>query len=280
MATQVKITEKPWQELSPDEKLERRLEAWLYPPGVKFASSEAEAGYRARVTRLIDAIRLKKTPDRVPVLPGLGEFAITYYGYTQRDIMYDVDKCIDVAMKATQEFDLDQRIVPFQRLGKVLELLDSKTYRWPGHGVPLDGEAQFIEGEYMKADEYDAFLEDSSDWHIRSFLPRTIGTMPPVGIFTYGSNMTERVSEFGKLEARAAVEKLLEAGKVALAWQEKMIACNKRLTELGYPNLTGSNSGAPFDRLSVTSMGSISGVNPTATAKEKRRAWIKSPFVK
>jgi uroporphyrinogen-III decarboxylase len=46
------------------------------------------------------------------------------------------------------------------------------------------------------------------------------------------------------------VDKLIEAGKVALAWQEKMAACNKRLTELGYPNLTGSNAGAPFDRLS------------------------------
>lgn len=250
MATQVKTAEKPWAELTPDEKLEKRLEAWLSPPGVKFASPEAEAGYKARVTRLIDAIRLKKTPDRVPVMPGLGEFAINYYGYTQYDMMYDVDKCIDVAMRATQEFDLDQRIVPFQRLGRVLELLDSRTYRWPGHGVPPDGEAQFIEGEYMRADEYDAFLDDASEWHIRSFLPRTIGNLPPIGIFTYGSNATERISEWGKPEARVAVEKLLEAGQVALAWQEKMSACNKRLTELGYPNLTGSNSGAPFDRLS------------------------------
>ena len=250
MATQVKAVEKPWSELTPDEKLEKRLDAWLSPPGVKFVSPEAEAGYKARVTRLTDAIRLKKTPDRVPVMPGLGEFAINYYGYNQYDMMYNVDKCIDVAMRATQEFDLDQRIVPFQRLGKVLELTDSKTYRWPGHGMPLDGEAQFIEDEYMKADEYDAFLEDASDWYIRTFLPRTMGNIGPIGIFTYGSNATERISEFGKPEARAAMEKLLEAGKVALAWQEKMAACNKKLTELGYPNLTGSNSGAPFDRLS------------------------------
>jgi hypothetical protein len=71
----------------------------------------------------------------------LGEFAINYYGYTQHDMMFDVDKCIDVAMKATREFDLDQRIVPFQRLGKVLELTDSKTYRWPGHGMPPSGSA-------------------------------------------------------------------------------------------------------------------------------------------
>ena len=45
MATQVKQTEKPWEELSSGEKLEKRLEAWLSPPGVKFASAQAEAGY-------------------------------------------------------------------------------------------------------------------------------------------------------------------------------------------------------------------------------------------
>lgn len=250
MAKQTKTTESPWENLSPDEKLEKRLEAWLSPPGIKFASPEAETGYKARVTRLVDAIRLKKIPDRVPVMPGLGEFTIGYYGYTQRDMMYDVDKCIDVAMRGTVEFDLDQRIVPFQRLGKVLELMESKTYKWPGHGIPLDGEAQFIEGEYMKADEYDAFLEDPSDWYIRTYLPRTMGNVSQIGIFTYGSNLTERISEFGKPEARVAMEKLLEAGKVALVWQEKIAATNRKLTELGYPNLTGSNSGAPFDRLS------------------------------
>ncbi len=230
--------------------MERRLEAWLSPPDVKFASAQAEADYKARVTRITDAIQLKKVPDRVPVMPGLGEFAIGYCGYNQRDMMYDVDKCIEVAMRSTLDFQLDQRIVPFQRLGKVLELTESKTYKWPGHGVPLDGEAQFIEGEYMKADEYDAFLEDSSDWYIRTFLPRIMGDVGPIGIFTYGSNVTGRISEFGKPEARAALEKLFEAGQVALNWQQKMAAANKKLTELGFPSLAGSNSGAPFDRMS------------------------------
>lgn len=250
MATGVKTTELPWETLSADEKMERRLEAWLSPPDVDFASPQAEADYKARVTRISDAIQLKKTPDRVPVMPGLAEFAIGYCGYTQRDMMFDVDKCIDVARKATLEFQLDQRITPFQRLGKVLEIMGSKTYLWPGHGVPMDGEAQFIEGEYMLADEYDEFLEDSSEWYIRTHLPRIMGNVDAMGIFTYGSNVLERISEFGKPETRKAMEKLLEAGQVALNWQQKMAAANKKLTEQGFPNLIGSNSGAPFDRLS------------------------------
>lgn len=256
MAIETKTTEKSWQEMTPDEKLQRRIDVWLSPPGVQFATPAAEAAYKARVTRVVDAIQLKKTPDRVPVLPGLGAFAVSYFGCTERDMMYDVGKCIDVAMKATLEFDLDERIVPFQRLGRVLEIMECKQYNWPGHGVALDGETQFIEGEYMTGDEYDAFLTDSSDWWIRTYLPRTMANLDPLRMFTYAasagsaSTILTSLSEFGKPEARAAMGKLLEAGEVAYAWQQRMAAANRRLTELGFPSMAGSNSGAPFDRLS------------------------------
>ena len=36
---------------------------------------------------------------------------------------------------------------------------------------------------------------------------------------------------------------------------------------------------APFDRHTVTIMGSISGVSPTATASAKKKAWVQLPFV-
>ena len=62
---------------------EERFEAWLAAPGVQFASPEAEAAYKKRVKRIIDAIQLKK-PDMVPVPPFLGEFPAAYCGYTQK----------------------------------------------------------------------------------------------------------------------------------------------------------------------------------------------------
>jgi len=37
---------------------------------------------------------------------------------------------------------------------------------------------------------------------------------------------------------------------------------------------------APFARLALTSMGSISGVRPTATETANRKAWSQSPLVK
>ena len=55
-----------WADLSPEQRREERFSRWLSPPGVKFSGSEAEKGYKARVTRFIKAIKLEE-PDRVPV---------------------------------------------------------------------------------------------------------------------------------------------------------------------------------------------------------------------
>ena len=35
-----------------------------------------------------------------------------------------------------------------------------------------NGSFQFVEGEYMKAEDYDAFIDDPADWSIRKYWPR------------------------------------------------------------------------------------------------------------
>ena len=56
--------EKEWAELSPEEKREERFKSWLYPENITFNNTEAEGLYRARVSRIIAAIKLEE-PDRV-----------------------------------------------------------------------------------------------------------------------------------------------------------------------------------------------------------------------
>lgn len=244
MVVQTKPTDAAWKTLSPDEKLEVRLAAWLSPPDVKFASPEAEAAYKERVTNIIDAVQLKKTPARVPVLPSFRGFAEAYCGYTHHDIMYDVDKAIDVMTRCTLEFQLDTKAEAAAQQGKVNEILDDQTHLWPGHGLPLDADGlQYIEKEYMKADEYDAFFEDPSDYHVRTHLPRTWGAAVPLSKLSRLSEFN--ISRFGLPDVQTALMKLMEAGREALAWQQKMEAANKRLTELGFPSLYGRGGGGP-----------------------------------
>ena len=243
MAT--KTVEIPWEELTPDEKHKRRLQAWLSPPGVNFVSPEAEAGYKARVSRLINAISLRK-PDRVPVTPHLGEFAPAYCGYTEKDMWYDVDKAIEVATRCTLELDFDAKTDASAPQGRVYEILDEKQRKWPGHGLADDAGVQFIEGEYMKADEYDAFILDESDYRLRTYLPRVWGAAEGLKQLS-----TNAIRSFGIPEVQTSLTKLMQAGEEARRWEARIAAANRKLNELGYPDLRGGAGLAvtPFDRI-------------------------------
>jgi hypothetical protein len=59
---------KEWEELTPAEKQEDLFNQWLSPEDIKFASPTTKKAYKERVTRLKDAIQLKKLPDRVPMV--------------------------------------------------------------------------------------------------------------------------------------------------------------------------------------------------------------------
>lgn len=255
MAVQTKAAEKPWNELSPEQKLQKRLDAWLSPPGVKFASPEAEAAYKERVTIMSDALTLRKRPARVPIIPGLGSFAETYCGYIHKDIMTDVDKAIDVMNRCTVDFDLDTRSGANAYSAKVWELVDFKLYTWPGHGLADDADGvQYVEDEFMPPEEYGDFTRDPTAYWNRVYLPRILGSMEPLSKLPYvlcGMGATAGIpatmSAFGLQDVVAAFEKMAEAGREQIKWGQKMGAAGRKLTELGYPSTGGGASKAPFD---------------------------------
>jgi len=129
--------EKKWEEMSAKEKRESRFKTWLSAEGVKFESPEAENTYKKAITRFKDAVLLEKTPDRVPIFP-LGTFFQAYlYGVTPHECMYDYGKLLSASKRFLQDYKPDYYGSPaFIGSGKILDLLDYKLYRWPGHGVP------------------------------------------------------------------------------------------------------------------------------------------------
>jgi hypothetical protein len=170
------ITEKRWADLSPEEKREERFHRWLSPPDVRFSGPEAEKGYKARVTRFIKAIKLEE-PDRVPVMLPAGFYPAYYAGGTLKKVMYDYDELRRAWLKFLHDFEPDTFAGPGLVLpGKMLDSIDYKLHYWPGHGLADDISLyQYIEGEYMKAEEYDAFTKDPTDFMLRTFLPRSVG---------------------------------------------------------------------------------------------------------
>ncbi|MFC1948770.1 uroporphyrinogen decarboxylase family protein [Chloroflexota bacterium] len=255
MITEEITSTQNWQKLTPEEKLEKRLEAWLSAPGVEFASDKAREDYTERVTNIIDAMQLKKVPRRVPVTPMLGAFATAYCGYTQYDIMNDVDKAIEVTTKCTLDFQPDTVMGAMATPAKLYEIVDFKLYTWPGDGLPADADGvQYVEDEYMTVDEYDALIENPTEYWQRTYLPRIMGALAAFNKLPYplcGAGATAAIpstlSAYGLPEVQAALEKAIEAGKILRQWQQKMGAATRKLTEMGFPTMGGGQARAPFD---------------------------------
>ena len=120
--------------------------------------------YTERGKRIRDAIELKM-PDRVPVVLGTGVFAARYGGLTASALYYDHAAYRKACKKMI--LDMEPDLVSWSEVGMypgfVWDLLETKHERWGGGALPPDSGIQFVEGEYMKPEEYDLFTLDPSD---------------------------------------------------------------------------------------------------------------------
>ncbi|HEY96988.1 MAG TPA: hypothetical protein G4O16_02255, partial [Dehalococcoidia bacterium] len=119
-----------------------------------------------REKRVLDAMQLKE-PDRVPVTIHAGGFAARYAGIPLSTMYYDPAAYTEACLKVLLDFEPDSGgAAAGTNSGLMLELLVPRHQRWPGGTLPPDVAYQFVEGEYMKADEYDLFLADPTDFII------------------------------------------------------------------------------------------------------------------
>ena len=192
--------EKRWEELSAGEKQEAMFQKWLSPQGVKFTSPQAEKAYKQRVTRIKDAVQLKK-PDTIPVCPMTGFFPAYYAGYTPKDVMYDYEKLAKAFEKYVLELKPDGHGGAMVAApGRFFEILDYRLYAWPGHGVAPEVSYQCIEGEYMKADEYDILIQDPTFFFTSIYFPRIFGALEPLKKLPTLTNVLEIYGSFSALD--------------------------------------------------------------------------------
>ncbi len=252
--------EKGWAELTPAEKQEKRFEEWLSPKGANFIDKEAESAYRKKVSRFIRAIKLEE-PDRVPVILPAGTFPLHYAGITLKEAMYDNRKLCAAYRKFFDEFEADTFTSPLMvHPGRPAEIINSRISKWPGHGLPDSASMQqFVEGEYMKEDEYDIFLDDLSDFCLRYYLPRTLGALAPFANFSPLPHILGMPNRFlmpaVMPDVRAAFQAIVDYGRETAEWQGPIIAFHREALSMGYPSLMGGQAHAPFDILADTLRG-------------------------
>jgi len=244
-----------------EERREQRFERWLSAPGIRFASPAAEQGHRARLTRIIRAIRVQE-PDRVPCLLPAGQFPAAYAGITVRTAMYDYEEMKRAWRKFLYDFDGDTCVIPGVSVtsGKLHEITKTRMSVWPGHGLDENAPmAQFVEGEYMKADEYGALLKDPADFFLRVYLPRTLAAFEPF------QNLLPFKRAFGMPavflgactlpEVQEAFQAVIDAGRELAKFREAVAEISQEAQAAGYPLFHGGFAHAPFDLFGDTLRG-------------------------
>ncbi len=218
-------------------------------------NDDKEYLYKSRQKRYDDVIALR-TPDRVPVTAAFYFFPARYYGYTVKDLMYDPERVIDVHVRVTREFqpDVSQSPVGNTFLGPLLDALDYRQLQWAGRQLGANTAFQFVEGEYMKAEEYDHLFSEPMDFIVRTYWPRISGALkafenlPPfrnfIGFMGYGS-----LAMFAGPEMQEALEAVKQAGLEAgrIGYYARLY--EERMRKEGFPTQGGGFALAPFDRL-------------------------------
>jgi hypothetical protein len=245
---------KPWSDLSWQEKREERFKRWLSPIDVNFISPAAEKLYRQRVTRFIQAVKLEE-PDRVPVALPEGTFPAYYAGYDLQTVMYDYTALRRAWIKFMDDFgDMDQFSFPVVPAGRLGEAINSKIFLFPGHGLPVNSTmTQSVEGEYMRADEYDWIMRDPSDYQFRVNLPRTAGIfasfkkLPPL----HQLQGEAWISLLADPEIRLTFQTLIDLAGEHQIYASAVQEINDAALSRGYPAFFNYYSGllpmAPFD---------------------------------
>lgn len=216
--------------------------------------------FKERMKRIQDAIQLK-VPDRVPILlMNAGVFPAKYVGITFEEAMFESSKLFGAYKKVLIDFEPDMYSNPGHSIrapGNAFEAVDCKQIILPGRGVSPLHSFQFVEGEYMKAEEYDELIDDPTDFTIRKYLPRVFGVLKPLeklpplrGLlsgYTGGMSMS---AIFAMPEIATAFASFYRAGLMVQKHNAGAATFNQEMAELGFPLLFWAGTVVPFDLIS------------------------------
>ncbi len=250
-----------WNKLTPLEKRKLRMDAWQNAP-VEFASPEAEANYKERIGRLRKAYDLEH-PERIiaDMSMGAGEYALRRKGLNGRDMLYNHDGLVQPIIEFNLEFQPDTAVSAFPYPGRIMDLLDFKTYIWAGQKLPDNLVIQAVEGEYMTGSEYSDFAADPTAFWMKKYLPRAFGALGGLSMLPDFPRISEIVDvlglviPFGLPPVQEALKKLMEAGTAAMGLMPMFGAFGPGLAGQGFPSMASAFCKTPFDFLGDTLRG-------------------------
>jgi len=250
-----------WNEMSPLERRKARLDAWQNAP-VQFVSPEAEANYKERIERLRKIYDME--PHDRPIADlflGVNEYVVRRKGITGKDMVYNHEKLREPLLEFHNEFQPDVSVGPLPYPGKVMDMLDYKSYIWGGQKLPDNLTIQAVEGEYMSADEYKEFAADPTNFWMKKYLPRVMPTLAPLAMMTELPRVSENVDiidllvPFGLPPFQEMLKTLMEAGNELMKMLAVVGQTSAMIAGAGFPTMGLNIVKTPFDYLGDTVRG-------------------------
>lgn len=209
--------------------------------------------FTERKQRVTDAVALRET-DRVPFVFFSHFWPAKLAGITFEEAMHDADKLDDAYGQAVRLLQPDgfaamQMIIG---TGRAMEALDYKQIKWPGHGTGANVTFQYLDQEYMTADEYDDYIFDPTGFYLHKFLPRISGAFECFGRFPdfptgVAWSIIHSLGSFAAPEMQAGLGQVIRAGKEMAALGERTVKFIGQMKDEGIPLAAGGRCQAPFD---------------------------------
>ncbi len=133
-----------------------------------------------RLGRYQAAIALEPT-DRIPIATGSNYFAEVYTGNTNQETIYDPDKWLQSELAFCRDFPEVDVLRNNRIWGPLYDAVGVNTYRLPGRDLLPKDQFQFVEKEYMMADEYDLLIKNPVNFMFERWLPRVLGEFKEPG---------------------------------------------------------------------------------------------------
>lgn len=231
------------------------------------AGKSAEQLCAEKLKRAQDAVQLRQ-PDRIPIVVRFGGLLAEMAGITRKELYEDPDKADQAVAAAALCFQPDFIGGAGSNPG-MSRILGDRMTKWPGYGLGENQPFQYQEQEFMRADEYDAFLDDPADWAIRTYLPRVfselegLAQLPHLGLTSLGYFfLSGNIANLASPPIAKSIQALLAAAEFQAKVSKRSAQSRRRLAELGFPGaqfLAGGGGGrsasAPFDYMSDTLRG-------------------------
>ena len=220
--------------------------------------------YNERLQRIEDAVALRET-DRVPYIYSSIFWSARYAGITFQQAMYDIDKYVEATRQVLELLQPDAYSALLFPFGDTVEGVDFRPMRWPGHGADADATFQYLDQEFMSADEYDEYIFDPTGFYLHKYLPRIAGRF---GMFRYFPDfpatmewdVVGAVSGFAEPELQEGLKHLFQVGEQTAACYQKIGNFARDMNEAGFPLAAGAFCKAPFDHFIDTLRGSRGGI--------------------